>query len=238
VVERRFYTYPELVSDEYLILPEEEAYHAIKVLRLRPDDLITVIDGENVYTGRIEKISKKNLRVKIEAKKKALHQRPEIVLYQAFAKGKKADFIVEKATEAGVDEVIFFPSEYSVSIYDDEKIKRLNKIALQASKQSKRDFAPRVRRLERFELPKLKRNELGYLFDPEGDVFTAKGPASTVTLSRIYLFVGPEGGFSKSEKEASAKMGFNVVRLNFPVLRTETAALAAVLLAGFLFRNG
>jgi len=237
VVKRRFVTYPELVKGDRLFLPEEEAHHAIRVLRLKPGDAVSVIDGIRVYEGKIESISKKEVSVKIETRREAVRKRPEIILYQAFVKGKKAEFIVEKTTEAGVDEIVFFSADHSVAVFDERKISRLSKIALQASKQSGREYAPVVRRLERFEFPVLDRGEIGFFLDPKGETLTPAGVDSGRELKRVYVFVGPEGGFSAQEKEAALKMGISVIRLNYPVLRTETAALAAVLITSFLYRS-
>lgn len=237
MAERRFVTHPELVKGDRLFLPEEEVHHAVRVLRLKPDDAVTVIDGSYVYEGKIESVSKKEVSVKIETRRKAVRKKPEIFLYQAFVKGKKAEFIVEKATEAGVDEIIFFPADHSVAVFDERKINRLSKIALQASKQSGREYAPVVRHLKRFEFPVLGEGEAGFLLDPEGKTLMPLEASSERELRRLYVFVGPEGGFSVQEKEAALNKGFSIIRLNYPVLRTETAALAAVLITSFLYRG-
>lgn len=241
MVERRFITYPELVDRKRKIirLPEEEAHHASRVLRLKEGDEVTVIDGLHIYFGRIADSRLRSFTVVFDSEVKVERTYPEIVLCQAYAKGKKADFIVEKATEAGADKIIFFRSEHAVSYYDETKLKRLSKVAWQASKQSKRPYPPEVEGKDGFYLPEIGEDELGLVLDPEGSPVELKELACGERLIRkLYIFVGPEGGFSKREKEKFKEKGFLLVRLNLPVLRTETAALASVVLASFLFKKG
>ncbi len=236
--ERRFFTRTELVNvDEgILLLPEDESHHASKVLRLKPGDPVTVIDGKNVFEGRIETPDRKQTSIRIISLREAQKLRPRIVLYQAFVKGKKSEFIVEKTTEAGVNEIIFFPTEYAVSRYDESKADRLQKIAVQAAKQSGREDIPLVRISSDFTIPAIDKDTSAIALHPNAEI-----PFSAEMLNnnakKVYLFIGPEGGFSERELTQVKSAGVQVFKLNTPVLRTETAAFAAVLLASFVFRR-
>lgn len=240
MADRRFFTTPDLIDREKQLirLPDEEAHHASTVLRLKKGDEVSVLDGEFLYFGYVINDRKKSFLIKFVKKIEARRELPEIVLFQAFIKGKKADFVVEKATEAGADGIVFFPSEHSVSFYDSKKVERLKKVALQASKQSKRAYPPSVEALSFPSFPELAEREVGIVFDPEGRANALEELLKIEKPERVCLFVGPEGGFSQKEKKAFEEKGFLVLKLNLPVLKAETAALAAVVLAALVFRNG
>lgn len=237
--ERRFFTFPELVDKEngYLRLPDDEIHHALNVLRLKQGSKIVVIDGSTVYQGRIESASKKDFLVVIEKSRPVLRKEPRIVLWQAFVKGRKASFVVEKATEAGVDEIVFFPAERSVAKYGRTKLEKLKKIAIQASKQSKRDYIPSIRFEETFDNHFFDNDRIGIALDICGEELSIKKLMQEKPVKEVNVFVGPEGGFTEDEIKLFANNGVRSFRLNLPVLRTETAALAAVILASVIFRN-
>ncbi|MCX7832294.1 MAG: 16S rRNA (uracil(1498)-N(3))-methyltransferase [Actinobacteria bacterium] len=237
--ERRFFTFPELVDENngYLRLPDDEIHHALNVLRLRKGSKIVVIDGSTVYHGRIEKASKKDFLVSIEKSSPVIKKEPKIVLWQAFVKGKKASFVVEKATEAGVDEIVFFPAERSIANYESAKLEKLKKVAIQASKQSKRDYAPSIRFEESFYNLFLDDNRIGLVLDFDGEELSIKNLMQEKPVKEVNIFIGPEGGFTENERKVFVNKGLRSIRLDLPVLRTETAALAAVLLASVIFRS-
>lgn len=236
--ERWFYTRKELVDETrgILALPEDEAYHAVKVLRLKEGEQVTVIDGQKVYSGEIVKAKKDEVIVQIINEEVVLKKEPELILCQAFPKGKKADFIVEKTTELGVDKIIFFPSEYSVAKFESAKIDRFSKLALQASKQSKRPYPPEIEMKNSLFLPEVSKEEIVFVFDLEGEVVSFKS-LENLKPKKIYLFVGPEGGFSSKERESFLQKGYRLIKLNLPVLRAETAALASIFFATLFFRK-
>lgn len=237
--DRRFFAFPEGVNlkSGFIKLPEEEAFHAFKVLRLKEGDSVEVIDGKHVYSAQIERIKKDELLVRIISYREAQRRLPEIVLCQSFVKGKKADFIVEKATEMGADEILFFPAEYSVGDYDEKKLKRFEKVSREAAKQSKRDYLPQIKIMNSLYLPALKSDEAGILFDPYAEESIRNAALNrNKDLKKVYIFVGPEGGFSRDEVRRYAENNVRAYRFDTPVLRAETAALAALALGMFIFR--
>lgn len=239
MAERRFFTRPDLVDrkNRLIRLPDDEAHHASRVLRLKKGDEVSVLDGTSVFFGYVVNDEKKNFLIRLVKEERPKKRTPEIVLYQAFVKGKKADFVVEKATEAGADGIVFFPSENSVSSYDSRKVERLKKVAIQASKQSKREYPPYIEALKAPDFPELLKGEAGIVFDPEGKTNAIEELMKIEKPEKIFLFVGPEGGFSRNEKKKFKEKGFLLLRLDLPVLRAETAALAAVVIAALVFRN-
>lgn len=235
--ERRFYTEPALVDpgQSVLFLPEEETHHAVRVLRLQEGDEISVIDGNYVYQGVIASVKDRRASVSIVSKKPATTPKPSITLVQAVPKGKKADFIVEKAVEMGVDSVIFVKSERSVSPVSAGKLERWRKIALAAAKQSKRDTIANIEVADGFEIVPVDDDTTGFVLHPEADQsLDGLSPAQINRTGRIILYVGPEGGFSGSEIEALKNHRYLPVRFKTPVLRTETAPIVALSVIMFL----
>lgn len=237
MTERRFFTFPENVDLKkgFLKLPEDESHHAVKVLRLKAGDKIEVIDGERVYLAQIKQANKKEVIANILNINVPKEKYPKVVLCQGFVKGKKADFIVEKATELGADEIIFFPTEYSVAVFDEKKKEKLLRITREASKQSKRASIPEVKVLNSFFAPQIKTGELGILFDPNASRDIREGIEKPLNVKKIYIFVGPEGGFSPAEVQTLEEKSIKSYKINVPILRTETASLVALTIAAVLF---
>jgi 16S rRNA (uracil1498-N3)-methyltransferase len=237
MAERRFFTFPENVDLKkgFLTLPEDEAHHAVKVLRLKAGDRIEVIDGKRVYIAEVKSADKKKVTASILGYEVSDEKYPKLVLCQGFVKGKKADFIVEKATELGADEIVFFPTEHSVGVFDEKKQERLLKIAREASKQSRRVNIPDVKVLRSFFVPQMKSGEIGILFDPRAERNIKDGMEKPSEVETVYIFVGPEGGFSSDEVRMLEESSITAYRIDVPVLRTETASIVALAVVSVLF---
>lgn len=228
--DRRFFTLQEFVKlkEKKLVLPPEESHHAFSVLRLRKGDLVTVSDNKNVYEGIIELISERSATIKIQKRTPVRIPEKRVYLYQAIPKGRKIDAIVEKGTELGVDGFYFFKSDRSLGEITDKKLKRLERIAISASKQSKRDYLPVFAVLESVEgtLNSLSPEEMVIVFDEQKGVDFRKIDVFKGGKTRVVkYFIGPEGGFSDREKKLFEKSGAVITKLNSNILRTETASV-------------
>lgn len=239
--ERRFFTFPELVKveEEKLILPPDESHHAFSVLRLREGDAVTVSDNESLYKGIIESISNSSVMIRIESLDPVRIPAERVYLFQAIPKGKKADGIVEIGTELGIDGFYFFKSDRSLGEISDKRFERFKKIAVSASKQSKRDYLPELTFLKNVEdaLSFVSPRETVIVFDEQEGIEFQK-----IDISRkggteiIKYFVGPEGGFSDRERKLFSNSGAILSRLNSNILRTETASVVCATL--ILYRLG
>ena len=221
-----FYT-PDIQTD--LQLPDEEAGHCIRVLRMKEGDRLRLTDGKGCfYDAVISAVSGKRCMVYIEKKEP---QKPlwSGHLHIAVAPTKLMDrneWFVEKAVEIGVDEISFIKTDHSER--DVIKMERIEKIAVSAMKQSQKATLPVLNGMTPF------RNfvERGF----EGDKFIAHcEPGSKVLLQDAVraghdslVLIGPEGDFSPAEIEMALKAGFKPISLGPSRLRTETAALVAV----------
>lgn len=210
-------------------LPQEEAGHCIRVLRLKEGDHILLTDGKgNFHTAVITSAQGKRCMVHIE------HSEPQKPLWSghihiAMAPTKLMDrneWFVEKAVEIGVDEITFLKTEHSER--DTVKMERIGKVAVAAMKQSRKAVLPILNPVTRF------RDLIEHC--PDGDKFIAHCEEDDKVLLQdavvsghdCTVLIGPEGDFSPAEIAAAKKAGFRPVSLGPSRLRTETAALVAV----------
>ena len=210
-------------------LPQEEAGHCLRVLRLKEGDRIRLTDGKGAfYSAVITSAQGKRCLVHIEETEP---QKPlwNGHLHIAVAPTKlmeRNEWFVEKAVEIGVNEITFLKTEHSER--DVVKMERIEKIAVAAMKQSQKAVLPVLNPVTRFK--DLIENCL------DGDKFIAHCEDGDKTLLQdavipghnATVLIGPEGDFSTSEIDAALKAGFKPISLGPSRLRTETAALVAV----------
>lgn len=221
-----FYTPDISVNPE---LPEEEAGHCLRVLRLGIGDEITLTDGTgNFYKAVISAATGKRCQVKVI---ETIPQEPfwNGHIHLAMAPTKMMDrveWFAEKATEIGFDELSFLNCRFSERKVI--KTERVEKIVVSAIKQSLKARKPIVN--EMIDFNKFMDREF------KGGKFIAHCYEGEKTLLKdaiipgedALVLIGPEGDFSKEEVELAIQKGFKPISLGKSRLRTETAALVAV----------
>lgn len=220
---------PELTPTTKLVyLSEDESKHACRVLRLKMNDEVSLLDGVGgVYLARIEEDNPKKCLLQIIA---VTHEpKPTHEVHIAIAPTKNMDRIewfVEKATEIGMTELTLIICDHSERKM--VKIERLEKILISAMKQSKRTFIPKLNAVITFS-EFIKQHTQGALAHcEEGE----KKSLQTVYQARNYpILIGPEGDFSTKEIAAAKTNGFDFIVLGNTRLRTETAGLYACIQA-------
>ena len=231
-----FYTPPNLVTAHELTIDGDEFNHLTHVMRKRQGDSIRVVNGTGTaYDVTIVEISKHIARCEILKAYARLHEpEADVTLGVAVLKnGSRFDFLVEKATELGVNTIVPLRTERSIPHH--AKADRLQKLALAAMKQSGRCVLPAVKGLTAFA-------EFLQSGDPESLRIIAHEQIEFPTLAQVVsgkdfrsvtLCIGPEGGFTEGEVSLANEAGFQAVSLGVRRLRTETAAIVAtgVLLA-------
>lgn len=235
--EVRFF-YDPLMSGE---LPAEEAHHATKVLRLGVGDELMLVDGQGCfYRASITASTGHRCAYRIE---ESMPQKPAWAghLHLAVAPTKMMDrveWLAEKATEIGFDELTFLDCQFSERRVVKED--RIDKILVSAMKQSHKAWKPTLDEMTDFKtfLQKIecREREEGRAMQKfichcyEEDGLGAK-VALKDAVSRgedVLVMVGPEGDFSIDEVKLAESMGFRSTTLGKSRLRTETAALVAV----------
>jgi len=226
-VHNLFYTPPENISRNKIIISGDEFHHLKNVLRKKIGDTIFVTGGkEHRYKIRITNIARSQIEAEIIDKIQVKRGRG-INLTLAFVplKGLRNDIILEKGTELGVRRFFPFISHYSIiPTLTQSKLKRFKKIAISAMLQSQQYYTPEI--IFHKDLNNLLNNfrnfNLVFVADKNGKSVIPHGAKS------ILYIVGPEGGFADSEIEMFKNNGVNMLSLGPNRLRSETAAIVGI----------
>ena len=236
----KFFTPKELISENIAKIIGEDVKHIIKVLRIEAGEKVVLNDCQGTeYLAVISSTSKQEVEFEILEKLDVNNESPvKIHLYQGLPKAQKMDLIVQKGTELGITE--FIPTithRVDVKLKGEfKKLDRLNRIALEAAKQSKRSIIPKVSEPIDFEEVLDKIDSLDLLIVPyeNANNFGIKTLINELrkennidSIKNIGIFVGPEGGIEEDEIEKLKDKGAYIVTLGKRILRTETAGFVA-----------
>lgn len=214
-----------------------ELNHLRRVLRLRPQDRVVVFDDAGCeHEGIIHSLSEDRGEIEIVRSYQVNNESPlKITLALGLTKGEKMDWVVEKATELGVHTVVPFFSDYTIPKLNERKVaqrsERWQKIALSAAKQCGRVRIPEILALSEFRdlLETVSPDALRLLFwEKEREQRLSELKEARTTISELVVMIGPEGGLSAHEAALALGQGFKAVRLGPRILRSETAAVAAL----------
>jgi 16S rRNA (uracil1498-N3)-methyltransferase len=231
----RFYCDLPLASGHVVTLPDAVARHAVGVLRLRAEEAVTLFNGDGAeYHGVLENVGGKGATVRLEERRQPIRESPlQVRLAQGISSGERMDYTLQKAVELGVAAIQPLTMRRTVVRLNEEKaIKRRahwQGVVNAACEQCGRNLLPPVAGILDFAVWQRDvakdAEPLKILLDPEGDLCLRDLPPPDAP---ILLLAGPEGGFDASERKLAHAAGFRGLRLGPRVLRTETAALAAL----------
>ncbi len=220
----------QISTGQRQVLENDEAHHAIKVLRLNTGEVIKISDGVgNWVSGPIVEIAKKELFISITERGQIQAAKPELVLVQAIIKSDRNKEMLELAVEAGVDRIIPWQSERSISKWQSDSEQKWQVAIKQSCKQARQIKLPQLMQvMSTTEVIKsIGERGLGIVFHEE-----ASTKFSELTIpnsqSSVYLVIGPEGGISEQELLSFQNNGSKVVRLADTVLRSAHAGFAAL----------
>ena len=226
----RFYVEGPLRAGSSCLLSEESAHHAVHVLRVRAGDEVTLFNGRGgEYPSRIAAIERLKVMIDVLAHDPVERESPlRVRLVQGVSAGEKMDFTVRKAVELGVAEIRPVLAATSVARPKGERaaarLAHWQRVAIAACEQCGRNRIPQVHPLV----------YAARFTDQSASTKILLSPRSELPLSRVkladdlVLAAGPEAGFNAEEEAAFLRAGFVPARLGPRVLRTETAALAAL----------
>lgn len=209
-------------------LPEDESKHAVRVLRLSAGDAVVLVNGQgSVFQAEVTDANPKRCQLRITHETQVPRRAYQVHLAVAPTKNlDRMEWLVEKATEIGVDRISFLRCARSER--RELKLDRLEKIAVSALKQSGQAWLPQLDDLTDFArvLPTLDpaTTFIAHLADDERTEL-AQVAGTTPTCC---ILIGPEGDFTPDEIAEARQLGIRPVALGLTRLRTETAALAAV----------
>jgi len=236
----RFFIKPDQVRDPYITVIGDDVRHIRTVLRKQPGDLLTLLDGQGKeYTVRVRLIEKAEIDTEIVDRRERQHLSPMIILGQGLPKSDKMDWIVQKATELGASSLVPLVTERTIlKVKDEEKrVTRWQKIAREAAMQCNRPDITQVKTILSFRtfINSLAPGPETLLLFPweEGTEPVKNVLRRHLDAKHVVVLIGPEGGFSQAEAEAAKDKGFHLVSLGPTILRTETAAMAALAIIGY-----
>ncbi|KFZ30380.1 16S rRNA methyltransferase [Pseudidiomarina salinarum] len=238
-IPRIYHPASDLTPGSSVSLSEEAASHVGRVLRMEADQQLELFNGDGYnYQARITSSSKRAVEVIIEEKQPNPSESPVAVhLGQGISRGDRMDFVLQKSVELGVTDITpLFTERCGVKLTGErleKKQQQWQKIVIAACEQSGRSQVPVVHKPVVMAAwfsdlaPALR-----LTLDPYADKPLRE---QQLTQQRVQLLIGPEGGFSDTEIALAAEHGFLPVRLGPRVLRTETAALAALTVIQYQF---
>ncbi len=229
-----FYVNPKDIKDKNFIIEDEQFHYLSNVRRFCVGDEINIFDGlGNSYKARIDNIDKKSIRGIILSSKTLVLPDKKISLYTAIPKGERFDWLIEKASEIGISKIV--PVIYVRSVVkelSENKLERYKKISISASSQSWRADIMPIEKPVKFDevIEKIcdEKNTLNVLpWESEEEKSILSLLKGNKDIKNINIFIGPEGGFDKTEIDVAVKNGFKTVTLGKNILRVETAAIVA-----------
>jgi 16S rRNA (uracil1498-N3)-methyltransferase len=228
----RVYVDAELTTGSIIELPAETASHLVKVLRARSGDPLVLFAGDGrEYQGAVESVRGSRVSASVGRGGAVDRESPfAITLVQCVARGDRMDFIVQKATELGVVRIVPVLSQRSVVRLDgaqaESKAAHWRAVAVNACEQCGRNRLPLI------DAPLPLLNYLGSDAGSATRLVLEPGPESRAPPAPLGaaadIAIGPEGGFCDDELEAFRLAAFDRLRLGPRILRTETAAIAAL----------
>jgi 16S rRNA (uracil1498-N3)-methyltransferase len=238
MARRRFYVPAENISGDEAVLAPPQAHHLRDVLRLMVGEQVELFDGRaNGYVGRITDIGKEVSVGGLRRLDVPLPPQPRLVLAAAVIKSDRFEWMLEKTTELGADEFIPLTTRFTgIRIPEhrlEGRMRRWERIVTEAARQSGRRDVPVIRKPLEFSqfLKTEDTTTLARLMFFEGaDQLLVSGIAES---AGAVLCIGPEGGWDPSEVDAAADTGYRVFSLGRSILRSETAAIAAVAVLRF-----
>jgi 16S rRNA (uracil1498-N3)-methyltransferase len=238
----RFFISPGQISGSRITVTGGDVRHIAGALRMKPGETLVLCDGKGTeYVATISQIGQAELVAEIVREAKREMPYPRVTLGQGLPKSDKMDWIVQKATELGVSNILPLATERTiVKIKDEEKrINRWQKIAREAAMQSNRMDIPDIGQIVSFKefLRSLTPDPRTLLLLPweEGTEPIKNVLRQNAEVKNILILIGPEGGFSVAEADMAKSKGFHLVSLGPNILRTETAAIAVLSMIGYEF---
>ena len=211
----------------------DDARHLTRVLRVEAGQRYEISDNRNVYLAEIDTARKEHVTFRTLEKLATPAPTVRLVLCAALIKFDHFEWMIEKATELGVSEIVpveTIRSERGLERAAHKRVERWRRIALEASQQSRRAFLPEVSEPEPL-LEALSR-EANFKFamdeGPAARPLNSALPVARDPNDTVAILIGPEGGWTEEERAQFTAAGWSPVSLGPLILRAETAALAAL----------
>ncbi len=230
----RIYIEATINVGDQIVVRGDRAHYISRVLRRRPGDMLILFDGSGAeFPAVIRSLARDRVDVSTTDRIERSAESPlAVTLLQGISRGERMDYVIQKATEVGVTRIVPVRTEFSVVRLDEKRAaKRLlhwRSVAASACEQCGRNRLPEIGLPG--SLPALLgdfRQHAGTKLILRPDADETLGSAK-IDDNEVTVLIGPEGGFSDTEYENAEAAGFSAVRCGPRILRTETAAVAAL----------
>jgi 16S rRNA (uracil1498-N3)-methyltransferase len=228
------------VGDGRGVARGQRAHHLARVARLKPGEMVEVSNGSEAWTAVAQSIDPREVVFKTIELLPAPIALARLELHLALIKLPRFEWAVEKATELGVAAIVPVAAERSdggLVKAAPKRVERWERIAEEAAQQSRRLAAPAIETPLTLDEALQRPADLRCFVDFSGQEPTAGLLAGLTSAATTSIFVGPEGGWSEEELALARNAGAQGISLGPNVLRSETAALAAVSILGRLPRT-
>jgi len=241
---RRFFWQEKAGIGQTGIIGGTDARHIRTVLRMKPGDTLVVFDGVgNDYEAEIKAVSPDEVRVSpVKRIHTSMESPVKITIAQAMLKGKKMDVLARQITELGITRWVPFFSERSIPRLAKSKLparlERWRSIIIESMKQCQRSWLTELDDIVSLgEALEMGRTDDVKLIFWEEETRTLPEILGSVpdSCERVFVIIGPEGGFSEVEIEKAVSHGYQSVSLGHRILKAETAALSVCTLMQYLF---
>lgn len=224
----------QIITDQVL-LGDDDIFHLTKVMRARVGDEIEVVSNEKVFLCKVSQL-KPHIEIDVVKQIKENHElKNHVILIAALIKGEKMDFVLQKATELGVGEIVLLQTERTIvkikPAEKDLKLERYRRILKEAAEQCKRTKIPMLYRvIDIKQLGDVDAQVKMIAFEEESGATESFNSIirSIKDKQKVAIVVGPEGGFSEHEVDMAVAAGYKRVSLGKRILRAETASFYAL----------
>lgn len=232
-----FFLPPDAITPPFLTVPPSLQTHLRDSLRLELGEQIWVCDGQGTrYLMELTRVTKQELAGRIlSTSREPARTAPRLRLAQALLKGEKMDWVIQKATELGVSEIVPLQSRHTIVQLRPERLDaqlaRWQRIALEAAQQSEQWHTPVIAQPQPLTACLAGRPEPALSL-----ILTERREGQSLHNVRlpeggnesVMVLIGPEGGWSKEEVAQAEQAGYTLMTLGPHILRAETAAIVAV----------
>ena len=211
-------------------LDKSQSHYVSKVMRVKENEVFSLFNNSGEWEAKILNISKSIVEFNVTKQLRQKENSQELWLAFSPIKSNYFNFMIQKSTELGVTN--FFPIITDRTIVRTINTERLNKIIIESSEQSNRINIPSLEKIQSLDNFLNNNNSLNLIF---GDLNTGNKSLNVDTKKTICILIGPEGDFSEKERSKILKYkGVQRIKLNDNILRTETAAIAALSVINYL----
>lgn len=229
MARRRFFV--DTIRNGSAELRGEEARHLTRVLRVEPGQRFEISDNQAAYLAEVAEARGDRVAFRVVEALPSVEPPVSITLLASLFKFDRYEWMVEKATELGVERIVpveAVRTEKGLFEASHKRAERWRRIAREASQQSRRTRMPEIMESQRFDAALKYAAGARYFLD-ENDAKPLLAEVRSVSdWSSVAILLGPEGGWTDSEREESLNTGWIPVSLAPQILRAETAAAAAL----------